>query len=83
MTFFYDGHIINPLVRLEKVAFIIAVETGSTPHDYLMSQVGGMLMEKKMYKPPDFSDQEKVDAWIDGLIANVKKKQNEHDEELL
>jgi hypothetical protein len=83
MTFFYDGHIINPLVRLEKVAFIIAVESGSTPHDYLMSQVGGMLMEKKVYKPPDFSDQEKVDAWIDELIANVKKKQNEHDEELL
>ncbi len=40
-------------------------------------------MEKKVYKTPDFSDQEKVDAWIDELIANVKKKQNEYDEELL
>jgi hypothetical protein len=83
MTIFCGRHIINPLVRLEKVAFIIAVETGSTPYDYLMSQAGGMLMEKKVYTPPDFSDQEKVDAWIDELIANVKKKQNEHDEELL
>jgi hypothetical protein len=48
--------------------------------------VGGILMKKKVYRPPDLSDQEKVDAWIDGIIANVKKRQNEYNknnEELL